>query len=432
MDDLPRWLLFATLLLLACFYRCGLIAYELQADAHLVSLGDQRKKDKITVLRVSYLASQWVCLWYGYTLLSPLLQRLPALFALLLWFFALSLLVAITTLLPHPLVASNPAGFLRRTQAIRTLLTAVFVPLALTATLLHEAISRLLRLKPPPATEQVTQEQLRTLVDVSEESGFIEEQERTMIHNIFDFDEIEVASLMTHRTDIIGVGVSDTVQDLVRLALAHGFSRLPVYDGDLDHIKGILFVKDFLCFVGAKGASGRSLTDFIRPAVFVPQTQKCTDLLGLLKEHKTHVAIVVDDYGGTAGLISMEDLLEAIVGNIQDEYDEEQEFITPLEDDLFLLDGATPLEQLESLFDCTFSVDPDTTTLSGLVTSALGRIPVAGETPHITIEEIPFEVVAVADNRIAKLRVDLRGHRHGTHPDAPSASRPNIGSPQKP
>ena len=182
------------------------------------------------------------------------------------------------------------------------------------------------------------------------------------------------------------------------------FSRLPVYEGDLDNILGFIHVKDLLCLVGHPSESV-SLLDFIRPVIYVPEHVKCRSVFAEFKKNQSAMAVVVDEYGGTEGILTMEDILEAIVGDIEDEYDEEEKDIQQLDADTYLVEGTTELDDLGEALDITFEEDDAYDTLGGFLTHMLGRIPTEGETPSVEYEGYRFTVTQVEDRRVAKVKV---------------------------
>ena len=165
----------------------------------------------------------------------------------------------------------------------------------------------------------VTEEEILMMVDAGNETGVIEEHEREMINNIFEFDDLAIDGVMTHRTDITAVNSNALVSEVVGIALESGFSRIPVYEESIDRIVGIICVKDLLCLVGDAAADEKDIKTFMREIICLPQTLPCREAFKRLTAKKMHMAVIIDEYGGTAGIVTMEDMLEAIVGNIQDE-----------------------------------------------------------------------------------------------------------------
>ena len=278
-----------------------------------------------------------------------------------------------------------------------------FVMLLSTTT---NAIVRLFGIDPNADEEQVTEEEIRMMVDVGNERGVIEQSQKEMINNIFEFDDRTAGEIMTHRTEVTGVEVDVTIDELVRLAVEDGYSRIPVYEDTLDNIAGIIYVKDLLTLVKENAPEHFDVRAYMRSALFVPESNRCRELFLEFKAKKVQMAVVVDEYGGTSGVVTMEDLLESIVGNIQDEYDDEEDEIKKLSDTVYTLDGSISLDEVENLMKVNIPDDVDYDTLGGLITDLLGRIPTENEHPKIQIEDVEFTVLKVEDRRIAKVRAE--------------------------
>ena len=249
-----------------------------------------------------------------------------------------------------------------------------------------------------------TEDEILMMVDASGEKGVIEESEADMIANIFEFGDTTASEAMTHRTDVEALEYTSTVRSAVDFALENGFSRIPVYKDDLDNIQGVLYVKDLLKFVGHSDQCDTPIYKLMRPACYIPETKKLSELFGEMTETKVQMAVVVDEYGGTSGIITMEDLIESILGNIQDEFDNEDEEISRLNENTFTIDGTTSIYEVSDLLDIELP-EGDYDTLAGFIVSSLGRIPTENEHPSVTFENFEFTVEQVADRRIAKVRV---------------------------
>lgn len=244
--------------------------------------------------------------------------------------------------------------------------------------------------------ENVTEEEIRMMVDVSEETGGIESAEKEMILGVFDFADRTVDQIMTHRTDVVAAEEDVGLEELVALAEEHGFSRIPVIGEDgLDNILGILNVKDLLPLAVADRRKKFTVKSYLRPPFYVPESTKCRDLFARLNQQKTQIAVVVDEYGGTSGIVTMEDLLESIVGDIQDEYDNEAAEATAISQDRYTLDGDIDLAEVVRLLDCSFAEREDWEdydTLGGLLIAILDRIPAPGEHPAVVVDGVRFTV----------------------------------------
>jgi len=306
--------------------------------------------------------------------------------------------------LPKKLALNKPESYAFRFIGTIKFLGYIFKPLTYLTIKTTKILSDLLGIDPNFKNIEFTEEEIRMLVDAGNENGTIKFSEREMINNIFEFDDRTVAEIMTHRTDIVAVEKNDGVTDVITAAIDEGFSRIPVYDDDIDDIEGIIYVKDFLALIGNDDVKTKKIEDFMRPVVYVPESARCRVLFKELKEKKTHMAVVVDEYGGTAGIVTMEDLIESIVGNIQDEYDEEEDEIKKLEENVYSLDGGLNLEAVEKLFSISLDPDEDTETVGGLIVNTLGRIPLEDEETTVVIGGIEFTVLQVEDRRVKRVR----------------------------
>ena len=275
--------------------------------------------------------------------------------------------------------------------------------------LLFQSRKKLLRLLPRSlrpsgllSADAVTEEEILQMVGQGEEKGVIEETEKDMIANILDFNDTTVGETMTHRTDVAAVADDDPVMKVVEIAVEHGYSRVPVYHEDIDSIVGICYVKDLLPYVGKELPELIDLTNLMRPAYFVPETKKCSQLFTEMTERKVQIAVVVDEYGGTAGLITLEDLVESIVGNIQDEYDHEEDDIHRVSETEFTVDGTASIDEISDLTGVQLP-EGDYDTIAGLVTEQLGFIPKEGEHPRVSVAGLSISVLEVEDQRLSRL-----------------------------
>ena len=292
--------------------------------------------------------------------------------------------------------------------ALLPLIKAVDLLVALPAAMIGGAVNLLLRLcriDPNADLEMVTEEEIRMMVDAGEEKGVIEESQKEMINNIFEFDDLNASDVMTHRTDIVAVDINDSFDDVIRLATEEGYSRIPAYEDDIDDIKGIVYVKDLLKYVGSSLPTG-SLADLVRKPFFVPESKRCGDLFTEMTEKRIQMCIVADEFGGTAGLVTIEDLLESIVGSIQDEYDDEEEDeIEQINETTFTVDGTTDIDDINEELDIELP-EGDYDTVGGMILSELGRIPQADEHPEVEACGYRFTVEEMGERRIEKVRIE--------------------------
>lgn len=267
-------------------------------------------------------------------------------------------------------------------------------------------VVRLLGMDPHANEENVTEEEIRMMVDVGGESGVIENTQKEMINNIFEFDDITAEDIMTPRTEVESVEVNEGLEEALRICVDGGYSRIPVYEEEIDNIVGVLYVKDLLPYVGQQIPKNVSLRLLMRKTYFVPGTKRCGDLFASMTEKHVQMTIVVDEYGGFAGIVTMEDLLESIVGNIQDEYDHEEEEVKKLNDHVFEVDGSVNIEDLGELLDVKFP-EGDYETVAGYIMDVLGRIPGEDEHPSVQMDNVVFTVMKMDERRIERVHIDV-------------------------
>lgn len=247
----------------------------------------------------------------------------------------------------------------------------------------------------------VTEEEIQLLVRMGEEQGVLEQDEREMIRSIFEFGDTVVREVMVPRVDVVAVEADEPIEAVLEIVRAHGHSRIPVYDDTVDQIVGLIHVKDLLAGFKEARLSG-TVRDFARPAYFVPETKRLDELFREMRRKKVHMAVAVDEYGGTAGLVTIEDLLEEIVGPIQDEYDVEEPPIQVLSERVALVDGAVHLEDVNAALGMELPAG-EVDTVGGFVTSLLGHVPAQGE--QVTYDGVEFAVERVDGHRIMQVRV---------------------------
>ncbi len=309
-------------------------------------------------------------------------------------------------LVPKRIAMQKPEKIAFASIGILRAVATVSYPFVKLLSFTTNGIVRLFGLDPHADEENVTEEEIRMLVDVGEEKGVIEEVQKDMINNIFEFDDLTAGEIMTPRTDVAAVDVEDDLQEALRIGVDEGFSRLPVYEEDIDHIIGILHIKDLLPYVGRELPEEVSLRNLLRETYFIPETKHCGELFSEMTAKHMQMAVVVDEYGGVAGIISMEDLLESIVGNMQDEFDNEEEEITQLDETSFEVEGSTSMEELSEQLDVELP-EGDYETLGGFLLQQLGRIPAEDEHPQVLFENIQFTVQEMDDKRIGQVHVEV-------------------------
>ncbi|NOX97054.1 MAG: HlyC/CorC family transporter [Nitrospirae bacterium] len=249
----------------------------------------------------------------------------------------------------------------------------------------------------------MTEEEIRGMLSVGEEEGVLEEKEKEMIDSIFEFGNTKVQEVMIPRLDIVAVEAGRSLTDILKVAVDAGHSRIPVFEKKVDNIIGVLYVKDLLSLWENKDEEKLKVKDLIRAPYFVPETKQVSELLREFQKKKIHLAIVVDEYGGTAGLVTLEDLLEEIVGEIEDEYDEEREGIKILGEGVALIDGKTDVGEANEKLDIDLPEKEGVETVAGFVVDRLGRVPQTGE--ELTYKNLLISVVEADRRRVVKVKI---------------------------
>lgn len=243
----------------------------------------------------------------------------------------------------------------------------------------------------------VTEEEIKMMIDEGEEKGTIEEAEKEMINNVFEFNDITAVEIMTHRRDMFAIDINEDIRKSLDKIDEYKYSRIPVYDETVDEIKGILNVKDILKVLN--GNKPIKLKSLIREAYFVPESKPIDEIFNELKKNKKQMAIVVDEYGGTSGLLTMEDILEELVGNIFDEYDEVENEFEKIDDNTFLISGSVTLYELKKILDIEIP-EGDYDTLSGYLLEELGRLPEEGEDAIVETKDVTYKIEEYEEKRI--------------------------------
>ena len=280
-------------------------------------------------------------------------------------------------------------------------LMRIFTPLIRVLSLVATALVRPFGGHITPRAPLVTQEQLRFLVQVGEEEGVIEQEEREMIHSVFEFGDTVVREVMRPRVDISAVPADATLNRALALMTERGHSRLPVYEGTIDHVLGVVYMRDLIPAL-RHGRLDQPVSELKRPPFFVPESKKVDELFKEMQQKKVSMAIVLDEYGGTAGLVTVEDLLEEIVGEIQDEYDLEEKPIQLVDDRTAVVNARIHLDEVSELLGVRLPQD-EVDTVAGLVYSLFGRVPTPGE--RIELPGIELRVEKTLGQRITRVRI---------------------------
>ena len=337
--------------------------------------------------------AQWLDGLFHAQLLASLLS------GVLLWLLTALLYISVCALLPTYVAAHAPEKTFARTLGLAMFLLTLFKPLLLFAKGLASLILKPFHVPVRALGERITKQEIRMMVDIGEEKGEIEADEKQMIENVFEFNNMTAVECMVHRKDVTAIDVEDDPAAILQTIQDSGLSRFPVYEEDVDNILGILTSRDYLlndCY-----KRGKTLRELIRPAYFVPESLRADLLFSEMQKRKQHMAIVVDEYGGTSGIVTLEDLLEEIVGNIYDEFDPQaDEDIIPLSDTRLRVSGSARLDALGEKLGMELDEDEDCDTLGGLVFSQLSEIPSDGERPVVTCRGLRIAVEQLTDRRV--------------------------------
>ena len=325
---------------------------------------------------------------------------------ILITFITMFLMLVMGELVPKRIAMAHPEGFAFFVVYPVFLLSKLFSPFVSLLSAVTNLILRIFGID-PNKEDEVTEEEIRMLV----EAGEIDLSEKEMIRNVFEFDNHEVRDIMTHRTDVIAFDVTTDFDSLMDLVDAERFTRYPVYDDNIDNIIGIFHLRDLLRFIQVDGnAENFDMKGYLRQPYYVPDSKRTDELFAELKSHKTHIAVVIDEYGGTAGIVTMEDLIEEVMGNILDEYDDvEEEFeIKEIHPNEYLVEGYADIEELNELIDADLPID-DYDTVSGFVIGELRRLPtqedVDTDASDFDYNGYRFSIVDIDEKVISKIRV---------------------------
>ena len=344
--------------------------------------------------------SQWL-VSVGVSLDAGLLHTLCVVVVTLILSFFTLLLGEIT---PKRIAMHTPENTARISLRVITICSVIFSPMVWLLTMCSKGLLLLMGIDPDAEEEEVTEEDIRALVDMGEESGAIEEAEKEMIENIFEFNNLTAENVMTHRTDVTAIWVDEEWDVILQTIRETGLSRFPVYNEDMDDIIGTLNTRVFL--LNMQTEHPRTLREMIREAYFVPSTVQADMLFRNMQMKKIHMAIVIDEYGGMAGIVTMEDLLEEIVGNIYDEFDPQAEAeITRVDEETWRISGQAALEDVADALSVELPLEEDYDTFGGLIFSQFTIIPEDGSQPEVDCHGLHIVVEKIEDHRVEKALV---------------------------
>lgn len=314
------------------------------------------------------------------------------------------LILVIGELSPKIAASRNPLVFAHYASLILAVIYVVIYPVVLFFDYFILVLSQILRIKAPLEERLLRSEEIQTLLNLGEEQGKLEEEEKEMIHSIFEFGEITVREIMVPRMNMICISIEDTCTDLIELIKRHGHTRIPLFEDTIDHIRGIINAKDLLPHI-RQHDENIALLQLSRPAFFVPESKKIDDLLREFQHKRQHMAIVVDEYGGTSGIVTLEDILEQIVGDIHDEYDKDLTLYKKIDEQTFLVDAQIDIESLNDLTGLNIPLSDEYDTLGGFILELKGSFPDEKEVIHYG--DVELDIIKMEKNRIATIKIRL-------------------------
>lgn len=305
-------------------------------------------------------------------------------------------------LVPKKIAMQNPEVISFKVAGVLIFFSKIFRPFIWLLSSSSDLVVKCMGIDPNKNEDLVTEEEILMMVDAGQERGVIEDTAKSMITKVFEFDDIPVSEVMTPRVDITSVSSDRSLVEVIDIAIKNGRSRLPVYMGDIDHIVGMIYVKDALKFINRGIPKDYKILNLARQVSFVPSSKRCDELFSEFRLSKRQIAIVVDEYGGTEGLVTIEDLVESILGNIQDEYDNEKEDICKVSEGTFVVEGSTPIDDVEKTLGGKIP-EGDFDTIAGFIMEKLGKLPAKGE--EVVFHDNIFKVLEIKDRRIKKVGI---------------------------
>ena len=427
---IPKLLLLLVLIVVNAFFAMSEIAIISLNDTkikHLAEEGDKKAKQivkltenssrflstiQIGVTLAGFLTSASASASFAGIITKAVVGRWPGLSAGLISAVSVVVITIITSyfslvlgeLAPKKIAMQAPEKVSYRVVGILLFFSKLVKPFVKFLALSTNGVVRLFGFDPNADEENVTEEEIRLMVDAGEEKGVIENTQAEMIDNIFEFDDLDAGDIMTHRTDMVAIEATRALDEVADLCVENGYSRLPVYKDDQDNIIGVIYAKDLLKYVGRNIPSKLTIEKIMRKPLYVAETQACSDIFKAMNESRTQFAVVVDEYGGTAGIVTLEDVIESIVGNIRDEYDDdEEEEIVQINETTFTIDGTTNIDEVNSRAGVKLP-EGDYDTLAGFIIDRLGylpdentELPLTIEYENIRLEEIKVEILPPED-----------------------------------
>lgn len=318
--------------------------------------------------------------------------------------FLAFLTIILGELLPKRIALQNAEKFAMMCVNPIILISKIFYPFVKFLSGATNLFLRILGLDKNKLEEKVSKEEIKSLIEVGQEHGVINNTEKEMIESIFEFDDKVAKEIMTPRTEVFMIDINADNKSILNELITEKYSRIPVYDDEVDNIIGILYMKDFLIESCKSGIDNINVKSLIRPAYFVPETKYIDNLFTDLQKNQNYIAILIDEYGGFSGIVTIEDLIEEVVGNILDEYDDSEPIIKKIDNKNFLVDGLISINEVNDFLHLELESE-HSDTISGFIIDILGDIPSETELPTVNFENITFKIQEVKDKRIEKVQI---------------------------
>ena len=409
MDDIgsTTYLLILVLLMLSAFFSASETAFSAANMIRLRTMAEDGNKRAAQAVKVAAQYDKLIAtILIGNNLVNIAISSLVTVIATAYfknYAVAISTLVVLTfgEIIPKSFAKMNAESISMAFAGVLRILMTVFTPLSWLFLRLMQPFK-----KKDDGEEQptITEQELMYMLDTIEEEGVLEEQEKELVQSALEFNDTTVEDILTPRVNMVAIDEESTPQEVLQIITEEGFSRIPVYSETVDHIIGVVHTRDIL--QAALLNKNFDIKKLMTEPMYVHRSMKIARLLSEFQRKKVHIAIVMDDYGGTLGIVTMEDLLESIVGNIQDEFDHEEEEVTRISENSFEIDGSLDMEELGELLHIRFP-EGDYDTVAGFLMDQLGRIPDEDEHPVVTYENAAFTVMEMDDRRIEMVHVEL-------------------------
>lgn len=363
---------------------------------------------QVVITLAGFLSSAYAATWLSYNL-SQYLNRFNIPYSRSIALIIVTIILSYITLVFGELFAKRVA--LQKSEAIAMFsvipilyVSKIMLPFVKLISASTNILVSLAGLDKEDLDEKVSKEEIKSMVEVGQEHGIINETEKEMINNIFEFDDKLAYEVMTPRTDVYLIDIEKSLSEYLDELIEERYSRVPVYEGDSDNIIGILYIKDFFIEARKHGFENVNIRSILHTPYFVPETKNIHKLFKELQSSKKHLAVLVDEYGGFAGIVSIEDLIEEIMGDIEDEYDEDEPDIKKFDNNTFLIDGMLSIDDFNDYFNVNIESD-DYDTIGGFIIALLGRIPVSTEEKNMEYENLVFKIEELKEKRIEKIKV---------------------------